>query len=115
MLSSRPTSAALLSLAVLCVINFLDSYSRYLIGVALLPYVNYSSFEYGILSGALFSAVYAGAGVALALHGDLNDHIISVLTAATIVFSAAFFCTGFTTSFFQVRKSCPLQPSSFCL
>ena len=93
--------AAILSLVTLTGINFIDSYSRYLISVALLPYVDYGGFEYGLLSGALFSVIYAAGGVIIALWGRI-DHITSLLTVATLIFSIAFFCTGFTNTFWQL-------------
>jgi MFS family permease len=101
-MASTTRIAAIVTLAVLSSINFLDSYSRYLISVALLPYVNYASYEYSLLSGALFSVIYAAGGVAIALHRQMNEHIVVALTAATLLFSVAFFCTGFTQNFWQL-------------
>lgn len=93
---------AILSLLVLSCINFLDAYSRYLISVSLLPYVNYSSYEYGLLSGALFSVIYAVGGVLISLQQALTQHAVAALTIATLLFSISFFFTGLTTNFLQL-------------
>lgn len=108
---------AALSVTALSSINFLDSYCRYLISVSLLPYLNYASYEYGLLSGAVFGVVCAAVGVAMSLHPFVTKHAVAALSVATILFSGAFMCTALTSSFAQVSPSaCPsllTPPNSF--
>ena len=93
---------SVLTLIVLSSINFLDSYSRYLISVSIIPYVNYSSVEYGLLSGTLFGVFYALGGVILSVQHRLLHKLVKSLTISCFIFSVTFFFTGITNSFWQL-------------
>ena len=108
--------SSILVLLILTFVFFLENFDRYLIGVALIPYINYTSYEYSLLSGSLFSIFYAIGGVVIALilvqqdsceFGKKYDSKVNVqntvkyLTIATCIFSITFACTAVATNFAQ--------------
>ncbi len=80
----------------------MDSYDRYLMSISTIPYVSYSSYEYAVLTGTLFGVIYAIGGVVLSLQQGLVTKLVKSLTVSCSIFSAAFFCTAFTNSFWQL-------------
>lgn len=48
---NRSARAAMLALFVVSFIFFLENFDRYLLTVSLIPYLDYSSYEYSFLSG----------------------------------------------------------------
>lgn len=106
----------LVTLLFLSSINFLDSYSRYLISVSSIPYIEYSSYEYSLLSGALFAIVYAAGGVLISSHRFINRRVVLSLTTSSLAFSTAFLLTAMTSTFWQlaiIRAAMGLANSLF--
>ena len=93
----------------LWLIYFLENLERYLLGVSLVPYIDYRSVEYSFLAGPAFSIAYAVLGLVISLYvqGDVCCYTISIprlriLAGAAVVFSLAFTTTAFASSFWQI-------------
>lgn len=93
-------------LAVLSVMYFLENYDRYLMAVSIIPYIDYTSYEYSLLSGTIFAICYCGGGLFLALVSDSSPSLsvkrkLIVLSVACLVFSITFATSAIATSFAQ--------------
>jgi hypothetical protein len=97
----------------LSLIYFLENYNRYLIAVAVVPFINYSSYSYSLISGTVFALCYSAGGVILAIVNDSRSNAdqnpaklmkvkIYFLTIACVTFSTAFLLTGLSTNFAQL-------------
>lgn len=122
---------ALVTLSILSIVFFLENFDRYLLSVAIIPYVNYNSYDYALLSGTLFILFYGLGGVLIVLYEEgrrtalfdseeltplertsrLATHMFSrettrrrtlCLTGACLVFSVFFGLTALTSSFWQL-------------
>lgn len=94
----------LLILLLLFIIYFIENYDRYSIAVSPIPYINYSSYEYSILTGPAFTIVYTLSGLIIAI--ECSDSFLSiskylVLSIGTFIFSVAFLTTAIATTFWQ--------------
>jgi MFS family permease len=104
----KSSKAALLTLFFLSFIYFLESFDRYLISVSPIPYIDYSSYEYSILTGPAFTVIYTLSGLTIALLYSQDSQLsfcnvskFNVLAIATFIFSVSFAVTAFATSFYQ--------------
>jgi hypothetical protein len=98
-------------LGILSLLYLLENFDRYLISVAIIPYIDYSSIEYSLLVGPVFTVLYAIGGLwfSLALPPDNQKESGSnranqsywVLFISTLVFSVSFGATVFCSTFWQ--------------
>lgn len=95
------TFQSCVTLGVLSLIYFLENYDRNLIAVSPIPYINYDSYQYSLLSGTLFSVVYTVGGLFFSLVRNLRKSRVYAIAFASIIFSLALFCTALATSFWQ--------------
>lgn len=108
LLSSSKSSLTIL--LVLSIVFFLENFDRYLISVSIIPYIDYSSYEYSLISGTLFAVFYSVGAVMITLMGsDLYgssggqiSSFVMYLTISGVIFSVAFACTALTTTFYQL-------------
>jgi hypothetical protein len=101
-------TTSLVTLLFLSIVYFLENFDRYLIGVCLIPYIDYSSYEYSILAGPAFTLVYSLGGLFISLNCTDGLHIFgskvskfNILAAATLLFSISFTLTAFAFNFWQ--------------
>lgn len=104
----KSSKVALLTLFFLSFIYFLESFDRYLISVSPIPYIDYSSYEYSILTGPAFTVIYTFSGLTIALLYSQDSQLsfcniskFNVLAIATFIFSVSFAVTALATSFYQ--------------
>lgn len=105
------STKSLLILAILTFLYFLENFDRYLIAVAPIPYIDYSSYEYSVLAGPAFAVVYTVGGLFFALGytdylqqdttGNARISKFAVLSFSTFTFSFAFGATAFAVTFWQ--------------
>jgi MFS family permease len=95
------TLRACITLGILSFIYFLENYDRNLIAVSPIPYINYDSYKYSLLSGTLFSVVYTLGGLFFSLVRNLRKSRVYSIAFACIMFSVALFCTALASSFWQ--------------
>lgn len=97
-------------LAVLSILYLLENFDRYLISVSVIPYIDYSSYEYSLLVGPAFTIIYAIGGLVFSLaHADQSDGNLKkvsttkfgVLFLSTLIFSVAFGLTTLCENFWQ--------------
>lgn len=97
----------------LSVIYFLENYNRYLLAVSIIPFINYSSYNYSLLSGTVFGLCYSAGGIILAIANDsasqanknpgkLIKRKIYCLAMACMIFSGAFILTAVSTNFAEL-------------
>jgi MFS family permease len=107
--------SSVISLICLSSIYFLENYDRYLLASSPVPFVDYSSIQYALLSGTMFSLFYTAGGISIALledssfqkNGTMNvtgkwNSRAVVLAIACFIFSITFAMTAFATSFWQL-------------
>lgn len=63
--------SSLIILFIISLLYFVESLERSIFSIALVPYINYSSYEYSLLVGPIFTVVYSLSGVFLSF---LFDH-----------------------------------------
>lgn len=97
-------------LFVLSFLYLLENFDRYLISVSVIPYIDYSSYEYSLLVGPVFTIIYAFGGLVFTLsHSDTGNGTLRkvssgqfiVLFLSTLVFSVAFGLTALCKNFWQ--------------
>lgn len=97
-------------LFVLSFLYLLENFDRYLISVSVIPYIDYSSYEYSLLVGPVFTVIYAFGGLVFTLsHSDTGNGSLRkvssgqfiVLFLSTLVFSVAFGLTALCKNFWQ--------------
>eukprot|EP01033_Poteriospumella_lacustris_P001845 gene1845-1340_t len=97
-------------LFVLSFLYLLENFDRYLISVSVIPYIDYSSYEYSLLVGPVFTIIYAFGGLVFTLsHSDTGNGALRkvssgqfiVLFLSTLVFSVAFGLTALCKNFWQ--------------
>ena len=89
------------TLGVLSFIYFLENYDRNLIAVSAIPYINYDSYKYSLLSGTLFAIVYTLGGLFFSLIRNLRSSRVISIAIACVIFSLALFCTAYAKLFWQ--------------
>ena len=47
---------------------FLENFDRYVLSISVIPYIDYSSYEYSILAGPAFTIIYTVGGLLIALY-----------------------------------------------
>ena len=101
---------AIATLFILTFIYFLENFDRYLLAVSPIPYIDYSSYEYSLLSGTVFSLFYSCGAVAMSVLGHDDDdssmaanrtRMSGILTLACLIFSICFTCAAVATNFWQ--------------
>jgi hypothetical protein len=114
-----PKVGSYIILGSLSIIYFLENYNRYLLSVAVIPFINYSSYQYSLLSGTVFGVCYSAGGVILAIWNDTSTTFSSggnanmnaamlmkrkvyFLTVACLIFSGSFMLTGLTSNFVEL-------------
>jgi hypothetical protein len=97
-------------LSVLSFLYLLENFDRYLIAVSVIPYIDYSSYQYSLLVGPAFTVIYALGGLIFSLvyydSSDGTQRKVSpakffVLFLSTVVFSVAFGLTALCRNFWQ--------------
>lgn len=97
-------------LFILSFLYLLENFDRYLISVSVIPYIDYSSYEYSLLVGPVFTIIYAFGGLVFTLsHSDTGNGTLRkvssaqfmVLFLSTLVFSVAFGLTALCKNFWQ--------------
>jgi MFS family permease len=98
---SAVKSSSVVSLAILSTIYFVENYGRSLISVSPIPYIDYNSYQYSLLSGTLFALVYTLGGLFFSVTNSLNQYRVYAITIACLVFSVAIFLVPFGQTFWQ--------------
>lgn len=97
-------------LGIITFVYLLNQLDRYLYGVVLIPFIDYKGYEYGLISGPLFTVIYTVAGVVISYFGGAKaKHRKLFLASALIVWSIATGLTGFATRFWHVALTRVLQ------
>lgn len=91
----------ILALATLSFIYFLENYDRSLIAVSPIPYIDYQSYGYSLLTGTLFASVYTTGGLFFSLCKSLTNRKIWAIAIACLVFSTASILTALANNFWQ--------------
>jgi MFS family permease len=99
--SATIKSSSVVSLAILSTIYFVENYGRSLISVSPIPYIDYNSYQYSLLSGTLFAIVYTLGGLFFSVTNSLNQYRVYAITVACLVFSVAIFIVPFAETFWQ--------------
>lgn len=55
-------------------IYFLENFDRYILSVAVIPYINYYSYEYSLLSGIIFTLFYSIGAVCISIIDYINKN-----------------------------------------
>jgi MFS family permease len=101
-----PTAGAYAVLLILTGVYIIETTDRNMLGVSLIPFIDYSSYEYSLLSGTAFSLFYSIGGVFFSLcvdSGNVNLRTrIFVLTTGGFLVSLTFALTSVVTTFGQL-------------
>lgn len=113
---SSSSCGALLTLAILTFLYFLENFDRYLIAVSPIPYVDITSYEYSLIAGPAFTVIYTFGGLAFALYYPDDSQYnsspssatskwrlskLGILSLCSAIFSLAFTATALCTEFWQ--------------
>jgi len=80
---------------------FSNQYDRYIYTVAQIPFVDYNSYEYGLIAGPLFTIIYTTSGVFIGFFSQTHSRVL--LVAASMVFwGITVGLVSISTSFWQV-------------
>jgi MFS family permease len=93
--------SAVLTLLILSVIYFIENYDRSLISVSPIPYIDYSSYQYSLLTGTLFAVVYTLSGLFFSITNIFNQYRILSIAVASFIFSLVIFLVPFAQTFYQ--------------
>lgn len=99
--TSSVSPQALVALAMLSLIYFLENFDRSLISVAPIPYISTDSYNYSLLTGTLFAIVYTFGGLVFSVVEVFNSSRVLCISIATLTFSLATLATAFATTFTQ--------------
>jgi MFS family permease len=99
--SSSVSFSAILTLSILSAIYFIENYDRSLISVSPIPYIDYSSYEYSLLSGTLFALVYTLSGLFFSITNIFNQYRVYSIAFASFIFSLVIFLVPFAKTFYQ--------------
>ena len=85
--------------------NIFEQFDRFLFSVSTIPYIDTTSYEYALLAGTMFSAVYCIANVIIALMNDsCKFDRCTIVAIATCISSLALFFVPFMTEFWQQTR-----------
>jgi len=91
---------AALVLLVLTLGYFTSQYDRYIYSVSKVPFINYSSYEYGLLAGPVFSVVYTVS--AIAMSSTFRKMRVKGMTLVMAFWSSVIMLVALSDSFWQV-------------
>jgi len=79
---------------------FSNQFDRYIFSSSKIPFLDYQSYEYGLLVGPIFTVMYSVAGLLISPFGE--SHRVQVLTLSIFVWSVIICFVSFTSQFWQV-------------
>mmetsp|Transcript_35725 Transcript_35725/g.47135 ORF Transcript_35725/g.47135 Transcript_35725/m.47135 type:complete len:529 (-) Transcript_35725:213-1799(-) len=79
---------------------FINQYDRYIYTVAEIPFVNYDSYEYGLIAGPLFTIIYTIAGIFIGFLSQ--NHRVKFVAASVLFWSVTVGLVSATSAFWQV-------------
>ncbi|CAM9346343.1 unnamed protein product, partial [Heterosigma akashiwo] len=77
-----------------------SQYDRYIYSVSKVPFINYSSYEYGLLAGPVFSVVYTVS--AIAMSSTFRKMRVKGMTLVMAFWSSVIMLVALSDSFWQV-------------
>jgi MFS family permease len=103
------TSQSILILMSLSFLYFLENYDRYLLATSWIPYIDYYSYQYSLLSGIIFSICYSAGGVAIAFvmdsftAGSISTKVkVITISICCFIFSFSLMMSVVAINFYQL-------------
>mmetsp|Transcript_12933 Transcript_12933/g.17019 ORF Transcript_12933/g.17019 Transcript_12933/m.17019 type:complete len:606 (-) Transcript_12933:299-2116(-) len=87
-------------LALMVLVYFSNQFDRFIFSSSKIPFIDYKSYEYGLLVGPIFTVMYTLAGIFMGLVGEVQR--VKVLYSSVLIWSLFIACISITSRFWQV-------------